>query len=94
MKQCIEIQRLLKVRIRKNLRGSRRRFAGTCFAGQISKALKFIDNEADAAVGVLPITDDIVEALEGKHPDPGQVVDEVLLEDVPQEPEEVIYESI
>ena len=46
--------------------------------GKISGALKFINNDADAATGVLSINNETIEALEGKHPDPGLVNEEFL----------------
>ena len=62
--------------------------------GKISGALKFINNDADAATGVLPINNETIEALEGKHPDPGLVNEEALLSDEPHGTEEVIFEPI
>ena len=48
--------------------------------GKIS-AFKCVNNDADAASGVLPINNETIEVLEGKHPDPSLENEEALLPD-------------
>ena len=61
--------------------------------GKISKAMNFINNE-DVTLGVHTITDDIKQLLQDKHPIGKSADPEILLPDVAETPQPVIYEGI
>ncbi len=63
--------------------------------GSVRKALKFIDNDESATVGIHPLTEEVKQALEEKHPAPGNINERSLLDDSDVEfPDPVIFEAI
>lgn len=63
------------------------------FLGKVSQAMKFVNNE-DSTKGVHPLSDEIKQLLEEKHPKARDVDEEILLPPTANDPEPVIYESI
>ena len=64
-------------------------------SGKIGKALKFINNDEDATTGIHPLDDRVIKGLEEKHPQPGSVNPDVLLDrSAIDTPEPVIFEPL
>lgn len=53
-------------------------FAKLIMQGKLSAALKFLDRESSS--GLLTLTQEVLEELKAKHPQPSEVVDECLLQ--------------
>jgi len=94
LKQCNELQKKLKKKVVKEAEGKRKAFCRLMLQGKISKALKYVDNSADATLGVHAINEEIINTLQEKHPDPGPIVEEAMLQYTTEIPDEVIYEPI
>ena len=61
--------------------------------GKIGQATKYINSE-DSTLGVHPLSDEIKQILQDKHPESRKAEAEILLPDVPDEPQPVIFEGI
>ena len=94
LKHSQDIQKQLKIIEFKAKQNKSKAFCRLMLAGNIKKAMKFINNE-DPTAGVHRVTDEIETILKTKHPSPGNVVPEALLdgEDVVI-PDSVIFEAI
>ena len=61
--------------------------------GKIGQAAKYINND-DSVKGVHPLTDEIKNILQSKHPAGREADQEVILEYTSETPQRVIYENI
>ena len=102
LKEAREIQGRLKsksnqISEKKKKLEQRKAFCRLMVQGKISKALKYIDNDEDAVVGVLQITEDLIDTLKKKHPDGLPADLEALINPVEAEfdpPTPAIFEEI
>ena len=94
LNECNEVQIRLSKNAGQDAESKRKAFCRLMLQGKISKALKYVDNSTDATLGVHAVNNEIISTLMEKHPDPGTVTEEALLPEVPEPPEEVIFEPI
>ncbi len=94
MKQCREIQRNIKISKNNTAEQRYKAFCRHMFEGKVAKALRFIDHDEDATVGMLPCTPEVLQKLKEKHP-PARKSDQQAMKDITtSEPDGVIFESI
>ena len=63
------------------------------FLGKVSQAMKFVNNE-DITNGVHPLSDEMKQLLEKKHPKGKDVAEDILIPPTANNPEPVIFEAI
>jgi hypothetical protein len=91
----LEIQKRFCAKVVSEKESRDKAFNRLTFTGQISKALKFIDNDEDAAIGVLPLDSNVKATLMKKHPESRGVTPNVLFDTSNVvKPEPVLFESI
>lgn len=92
--QCSEIQRRMKKSFKKSKDENRKAFCRLMFEGKVTKALRFINNDEDAAIGAMQCSPEVLRTLKEKHPDGKQADPEVLLPVSAEPPDPVIFEAI
>ena len=88
-----EIQKRLKHSQDKKKESKQKLFCRLMLQGKVSQAMKFVDSENDTR-GVHPLTEEIKEILQEKHPEARDVSPDILLTPTATEPEPVIFEEI
>ena len=88
-----EIQKKLRRSQDKKKDTREKAFCRLMFLGKVGQAMKFVNSEDDTR-GVHSLTEDIKRLLQDKHPKQREVQQEILLPEVANEPEPVIYEGI
>ena len=89
------IQKKLQSKVKKDEESNSKAFCRLMLVGKIRKAVKFIDNDDNAADGIHPLNPDTMKSLQEKHPKAGPIKPEVLLDDQnTAPPEPVIYEAL
>ena len=95
MKESREIQKRIQAKSKKDKESNHKAFCRLMMNGKISQALKFVNNEDNATSGVHDLNNEVISILEDKHPQPGTVQDEALLDTSKiEQPQGVIFESI
>ncbi len=87
------IQTRLKKKNEKKQESKQKAFCRLMLLGKVSKAMNFINND-DITLGVHPITDEIKQLLREKHPVGKPAEQEILLPDIAETPQPVIFEGI
>ena len=93
LSEAREIQKRLSKGIVKRKETREKAFCRLMLLGKVGQAMKFINNE-DVTLGVHHLSDQVVDILEKKHPEPELVDSTVMLPPQRNDPEPVIFEII
>ena len=94
MSQVQKIQERIKIKVVRKEDEKRKAFVRYMFEGKVSKAMRFIDHDEGATVGVLPINRTTMAKLQEKHPKAQPISEEIKLPEKHEYVEPVIFESI
>ena len=77
LRECRDIQKKVQSSKRRSSEDSARIFSKLMMQGKINAALKFLSSDADN--GVLELTDETMNSLAEKHPEPSSITEDALL---------------
>ena len=93
MKEAETIQKRMKSsKPKRNIEAISKKFSLLMKAGKLNAAVKVLTSNMEG--GILPLTEDTIALLEQKHPNPAPIIDDAIIDKVPEDVHPVVFSSI